>query len=452
MQNGNRAMLNAFEKIQDVRISNFTISKSFEKHMMLNAKNKLMQTYFIALKQLVEYCSNDKITTDQHLKKYQALFVERGIKPFTAENNKNSIIKSLVNNPFKPWRKKYRYLLLCDAALMLFNENDVKKAQEMLSSYLGEKQSKLLAEMTFLLFNDEEIPSYFLFVEDLIKQYRANRIFALQPEKRFIITANMSAGKSTLINALIGKKITQTSQEACTSNLCYIYNKPFEDNAIHLMASALNLDANYDDLKRNAKTNLSYIAAFFQTFIKPHDRICLIDTPGVNSAIYREHGKLARKAINEESYDYLIYVFNANRLGTDEEIKHLNFVTNNVPMDKIVFIVNKLDDFNANEDSIELSVNGVRQDLLSLGYENPIICPLSAYFALLIKLKQNGIALTDDENDEFDLYSRKFSKPEYDLSHYYDQSVQKVAAENNLAALSARCGLYGLEKILYEGK
>ena len=49
-----------------------------------------------------------------------------------------------------------------------------------------------------------------------------------------LVTATMSAGKSTLINALIGKKIVRTSQEVCTGNLCYIYNQSVENNKILL--------------------------------------------------------------------------------------------------------------------------------------------------------------------------------------------------------------------------
>ena len=43
------------------------------------------------------------------------------------------------------------------------------------------------------------------------------------------VIATMSSGKSTLINALIGKPLARTSQEVCTGNLNYLYNKPFED-------------------------------------------------------------------------------------------------------------------------------------------------------------------------------------------------------------------------------
>ena len=75
-----------------------------------------------------------------------------------------------------------------------------------------------------------------------------NKDFISKEEKRIIVTANMSAGKSTLINALIGKSIARTSQEVCTGNVCYLYNKAYEDGNIHLLTNDLNLKATSEDL------------------------------------------------------------------------------------------------------------------------------------------------------------------------------------------------------------
>jgi GTPase SAR1 family protein len=269
---------------------------------------------------------------------------------------------------------------------------------------------------------------------------------------RFIVTGNVSSGKSTLINALVGKSVMRTSQEACTASLCYILLiKPFYDNTVHLLGSPLNLEVNCEDIARHEKIEFSYIPLFYRLLTSRQYGVCLIDTPGVNSAINHEHGKLTRIALKEEKYDFLIYVFNANRLGTDEEFRHLKFVAGNVPKDKVIFVVNKLDDFNKKDDSIESSVEGVRSDLLSFGYENPVICPLSAYFALLIKLKLNGETLTADEEDEFNMYARKFAKPEYDLSQYYKHTISVSESEEELMLLTVKCGLYGLESTMYGG-
>ena len=262
----------------------------------------------------------------------------------------------------------------------------------------------------------------------------------------------MSAGKSTLINALVGKPVTRMAQETCTANLCYVFNKPFEDKSVHLLASPLNLNATNVDLMSVERTNISYIASYFRTMVQPKARICFIDTPGVNSAMDCEHGKLTHRALADEKYDKLIYVLNANKLGTDEEFVYLKYIFENTPKDKVIFVLNKLDDYKSKEDSITASIEGVRKDLIQLGYENPVICPLSAYFALLLKMKQNGELFTEDEQDTLDHYVKKFSKAEYDLSSFSDEiTIPIQLPKDQLSAFGLKCGLYGLENILYGG-
>ena len=69
-----------------------------------------------------------------------------------------------------------------------------------------------------------------MIIAPMIKQDRLKKTFVSQKERRVIVTANMSAGKSTLINALIGKPLARTSQEVCTGNVCYLFNKSSSAN------------------------------------------------------------------------------------------------------------------------------------------------------------------------------------------------------------------------------
>ncbi len=116
---------------------------------------------------------------------------------------------------------------------------------------------------------------------------------------------------------------------------------PFEAASVHLLASLLNLNASYDDLMRVEKINSSYISSYFRSLIQPKALICFINTPDVNS----DHGKLSCKALVDEKYDKLIYVFDANRLGTVEELRYLKYISENVPKDKVIFVLNKVGNF-----------------------------------------------------------------------------------------------------------
>jgi GTP-binding protein EngB required for normal cell division len=401
---------------------------------------ELKTNYFLALGFLVHQCRGDADYINARLAQYRSLLAYANEKVY---GDVNSVVRSLANSP-------YCYWLLCDLALILLAKTEVRNAYVHLSEFLAIKQAVLLEKAYSLLWNDDAVPAAFLSAEGLISQFRANRRFIRQPELRIMITGNMSAGKSTIINALVGKPLERTSQEATTGNLSYLYSKPFEDSAIHLLASPIRLGVTYEELAKVDRSRVNYIASSFRTLVQLKSRICIIDTPGADSAINRDHGKLTRKALTEAHYDRLMYIFNANRLGTDAEYKHLKFISENVPRDKVIFVLNKIDDFKKGEDSISKSIDGVRADLIEFGYENPTVCPVSAYFALLLKMRHNGEMLSDDEEDVYNLYARKFNMPEYDLSRH-DGGVHSLGNSGGFNKMAANCGLHSLENMLFGG-
>lgn len=426
----------------------FTSSVDLNSHPMINSKIKLKKQYYLILEHFVQQQMNNKFI-EARLEQYRIKLlnnpnpVEKGIEI-------EETIKNIINSHFRPWRKKYRYWIMCDIALILLDEELINNAAKEMKLYMTSKQQRQFDVLLKALKNDNIDISSIMFAEDLILQYRENIKFAKQPLHRFIVTANMSAGKSTLINALIGKPLARTSQEVCTNNICYLYNKAFEDEKTHLYNNVLNLNAKTDDLVNFSWKEKTSISSYFRGTYNIENRLCIIDTPGVNSAINRKHGRISREALKEEAYEKVIYVLNANKLGTDEEITHIKWISDNVSKDKVIFVLNKLDDFNVVDDNISASIEGVRNDLISMGFDNPIICPISAYFAMLIKMKVNGYEMTEDEEDEYLYYLKKFNKSVYDFSKYYN-NVNEDANDSEIVAMSKKCGLYGLEKILFGG-
>ncbi len=433
----------------EVNYPYFVEALTLEAHPLQGARPKLKMQYYIGLEYLIGQCGDSNEYISARLAQYHAFLVGNATMPEMTDKKYKDNIYSLINSRIRPWRKKYRYWQLCDIALILIHEPKIQKIATCLKGCLNKRQASQIDILLTTLFNNEEIPKAISFTTDLVRQFRTNRNFTAKPETRFIVTANISAGKSTLINAIIGKPLTRTSQEVCTGNLCYLYNKPFEDNVIHLSTSPPNLNASYNDLTNVDRLAVNSIASYFRIVV-PAKRVCIIDTPGVNSATNRHHKKNTRKVLKEEMYDKLIYVLNANRLGTDEEKRHLQWVSENVSKEKVVFVLNKLDDFKSADDSIAESIEGVKNDLRAIGYEKPLICPLSSYFAFLIKLKANGERMTEDEDDAYNLYVRKFGKKEYDLSIYFND-VHTDVGDSELIQMSKRCGLYGLEQILFGG-
>lgn len=434
------------------------ISLPLARHPLLSASKAVKTEYISVLRAFVEKNAQG----DEWAKAAVAEYSDRlGVEDVTPINDSDLVacIRRLTADRFSLkefWFSSYRYCLISDILFLTAfnNASQVKANLDDIQLMLRKRHREGVSKFCNLLLHGGDIKrKNFKSSRHLIDCWHKNADFINLPEKRILVTATVSAGKSTLINALIGKPLTQTSQEVCTGNLCYLNNKPFEDGAIHLCASPIRFNASYNDLAKTERSETSHIASYFRALVPLRHRVSIIDTPGVNFALNRDHGKMARKTLADESYEKLIYVLNANKLGTDEEFRYLKYVSKNVPKEKLIFVLNKLDDFKKGEDSIAKSIDGVRNDLRGIGYENPVICPLSAYFALLIKMKQNSETLTEDEQDVYDFYVKKFSKLEYNLSYYYGEAlVKKQKDSDDITAMSIRCGLYGLENMLFEGK
>lgn len=424
-------------------------------HPIQKEREKIQEKYIAALTYIVDKtisemsCHQVKIKEYAmgHLHFYQnQLFADI---PIINQNEQRGI--DCLAEFAKPWGCKYRYMLVCDIALIFFDESWTCRAVEIMKGHLPAKYRAELEQVLLLLQNRRNIRKKYFPIFLLAEQYWANKDFFSKDERKIIVTANMSAGKSTLINALVGKPVARTSQEACTGNICCIYNKAYEDGNIYLLTQSLNMRATADELYEYDWNGPVFIASYFAGIVPDIPRLCIVDTPGVDAGLYKEHSKYAHEALLNDSYDTIIYVVSPTRLGTDSEKAHLQWVAQHLQKDKVIFVLNKLDNYHDFSDSIEESVRDFREDLLKNGFENPVICPISAYFSYLLKLQMTGQTLSEDEADEYALYSKKFMRSSYDLSHYYE-GVQCLPTDSEEIALSKRVGLYGLEKILYGGR
>lgn len=436
-------------------------------HPIKKANKRMREDYFTALSYIIDTTIEqvDSHIVDEHssnvdidmVKKYiterlhvyqSQLFTDVNRISFTVDTNRNIGIDAVAFCMSKKCQRKYQLTLICDIALILFEQSLITQAMKIVYEHISPRTQKYAKQLLASIFNEREIDVKHMMVAPLIEQYRLNRSFVSQKERRIVITANMSAGKSTLINALIGKPLARTSQEACTGNICYISNKAFEDGNVHLSAKSLTMSATTEQLHSYEWTGTITLASYFANTGHQISRMCVIDTPGVNAALYQEHAQRTYDALRNDEYDMVLYVVSPTNLGTDAEIKHLQWVAQNLPKEKIVFVFNKLDNYRDCSDSIAESCLGLKEDLLKAGFEDPMICPISAYFSYLIKRKMTGYTLSEDEADEYAYLSKKFMRSSYDLSQYY-YDMPQIQDEFDEVALSKRAGLYGLEKIIY---
>lgn len=264
--------------------------------------------------------------------------------------------------------------------------------------------------------------------------------------KKILVTATMSAGKSTLVNALIGKKIMTTQNESCTAKQYSVKEDLSCGDNIYCLhnSTRMRLKKNISQFLHNVESD-NIVIHTKMSHIQDSYLWEIIDTPGVNSSADPEHKTITEELIRKGQFDVLLYVMNGNHLGSNDDINHLNFVKDNVPVEKIIFVINKVDQFRKNHDSVEKSVDNVKVQLEDLGFKDPIIQPISAYTGYLLKLINSGHSLNDDEKDELELLTRKLSRATFNLSQYNTSSIQ--ISKESKSELD-KCGLYNLEVLI----
>lgn len=231
------------------------------------------------------------------------------------------------------------------------------------------------------------------------------------------VVATMSAGKSTLINALLQQKLMPAKQEACTATVTEIK----DNDADHFMAKAYDSDGNLvqmhpelslkimDSLNNNPEISRVHVEGNIPFVTAEDVALVLVDTPGPNNSRDPEHKAATYRMLSESSKTVVLYILNATQLAVNDDYNLLSHVSESMKVggkqsrDRFVFVVNKLDDFKKDEDSIGAAITKVRDYLRDNGIENANIYPASALTALNIR---TVLAESDDDDDD-EVYEAK---------------------------------------------
>ena len=209
------------------------------------------------------------------------------------------------------------------------------------------------------------------------------------------VIATMSSGKSTLINALLGRKLMPSKNEACTAVITEILDdksgnfsaivydrrddriKTIEQLTYDLMKE---LNENNNVAKVSIKGNIPFVDSSETT-------LRLVDTPGPNNAHNEMHRETTYKNINSAAENMILYVLNYTQLGVDDDNNLLNYVAEEIKKggretrDRFFFVLNKMDQVKK-DDSVDGAVKATMEYLKKHGIEDPQIFPCSAFTAL----------------------------------------------------------------------
>jgi len=435
------------------------VSQMLSKHPVLNEKDTYKKNYIAMLEYFAsKYSSNDE-WSKQTLSLYKKVLLNG-----TTYTNENATIqtigKRVLKTLFRSFRiVTYRFCIVFDIVFICAYDNPYLQNSiiDELSSLYPKRYQKQLHKVIKHLSDQEENLDSIKQIEYVKECWDLNKQYQSQRPLKIIVTANMSAGKSTLLNALVGRKVNKTQNDACTAKIHYIVNKPYEDNYCYELDFEMCLDADKDTLmKDNTSNNTANIivGANFRTISQIPTRIWYIDTPGVNSSQDTIHKDITEKTILAESSDLLLYVLNGENIGTDDDRKHLVFVQNNYH-GQVIFVVNKLDRFRKKEDSVSETLSRVRADLQTIGFQNPVVVPVSSYAAYLAKQNMFGEQLDEDEVDELERMKRKLNKDEYKFDTYYPNALSNdktIDADNSDQVLLLHSGIIHLENLIYNSR
>lgn len=238
------------------------------------------------------------------------------------------------------------------------------------------------------------------------------------------VVATMSAGKSTLINAMLGTKLMPSKQEACTAIITRIKDTESNDTWQAEVYSKDNClietheNLTYATMERlNGDENVSVIkAAGNIPFVSSEDvSLVLIDTPGPNNSRDPEHKKVQSEFLNKSSKSLVLYIMEGT-FGSDDDNALLQRVADSMKVggkqskDRFIFVVNKMDDRRKEDGDTRQTLDRIRAYLKGHAITNPNLFPAAALPALNIRLIQSEIEVDEDTVDETEMKVRKLNR------------------------------------------
>lgn len=274
----------------------------------------------------------------------------------------------------------------------------------------------------------------------------ASRVQELTDSAHVTVIATMSSGKSTLLNALIGKKIFPSENRACTSTYLKFTNRPKIVRETGLATgnhSDSRWDLTYEDIASwNSSSGIERIEVEGKmnsvSMLKKHS-VSFVDTPGTNNSRNRNHEAVTQGVLVQKNSDVILYVLNATNLAPDDDKTLLQQVIKHLGDQQIIFLLNKTDQLDLEaDDNITESLSIARSHVMELGILSPIIIPISSYAAGLFRNILDNSLLTKRETRDALSLLELFRIPEYDMNRYVDRGLMKSLPQSSIRVGSYR--------------
>lgn len=276
---------------------------------------------------------------------------------------------------------------------------------------------------------------------------------ALNTEFEIAVTATMSSGKSTLINAMLGKELLPARNAATTATIARIHD---DDNATEFWGEAFDKDGNQlggkyepltseemETLNSNPDVSDIEIHGNIVGISSQNMKLVLIDTPGPNSAENPEHARRTYEIIQNSKYKPMVlYILNATAPATTSDSTLLRDIASAMgeggrqASDRFIFVLNRADALDSGKASIENFIENAKSYLKARGIKDPKVFPCSAYFANLIRKYKSGAEFTRKEKVDLNGYAGLFIDDEH--LHFSDMAPLSENVRTNLSNALAK--------------
>lgn len=226
------------------------------------------------------------------------------------------------------------------------------------------------------------------------------------------VMAPMKNGKSTLLNAILGRDLLPNAVEHATAKIIFIeHNEGMKDfqakdtkangktSRYRPCDSAVLAKWNGADDVLNVRIRGSLPGIKAKGY-----RLQFVDTPGPDSAVHKEDRTTIIRFLNDHTLPMVCYII--ARVNESEE-SYLNLLKEQMSRfgkqseDRFIFVVSRMDQIEVSKASsksdnpIKQTIDATREDLKRLGISNPRIFPVSGKIALKAREYQ-----TLDEEDQ----------------------------------------------------
>lgn len=428
-------------------------------HPLINEKQQLKEKYIRLLRHYVDLFleGNNKSKSVYRLDALCKILLNRPVAELPSFDEKayGESFSSVNRTRFTPFRLfSYRYLFLFDALFVLgIEDNDLgNRLCEEILKMTNKRFHKSLKEMVEKMYSgDTTFAEKRIVSTEMVEAWVDARKYLFSNEKKITFTATMSAGKSTLINALIGKELSFSKKAACTSTVMRFLTSPCKNQVFSVYDGSEKISFMLEQEVReftNALTKPCEIMGYFDSVLT-NQRIAVVDTPGVNSSLNPMHKKITREELKSGT-DILVYVIPVESYGSEDDYCHLRYIENNISYKKILFVVNMMDSCDFEDDTTEEIVCNIKNHLCEIGFEDPIVCPMSAKAGVLLKKAVAGAELSDNDKKACKTFITQFTDENLQLGKYYANMTKDHKADDLLWQAFVSTGLPGFEDLLYQ--